>query len=132
MLKKKQEEIINKCIVLFKESVQSNINAQDLFLPEFSKIPSYTRLKKKLEETEVISKKVSSSVINKSLPSFTPRERVLFISILRTVNRQLESMSLISPAGSIEQENILYNQKIFEIRKEIDDLLLNLKQLKVL
>ena len=41
-------------------------------------------------------------------------------------------MFLISPAGDIDKEDVLYNQKISEIMKETDDLLLMLKQMKVL
>jgi len=132
MLRQKQEELIHKCIGLYKNSVQSNVAAQDAFLSEFSDLPQYKRMQGKIKEADDIQSKVRLAAFNNHFPSFTPREKVLFISILKTVEKQLESMSLIMPAGDVDADAVLYNQKISTVCKEIDELLKGFKQQKVL
>ena len=132
MLKVKNEELINKCIVLFKESLESNMTAQSVFFSEFSKMPQYERLKTKLKETEDVRKKVEFAVVNNSYPVFTPREKILFINILQAVGRQLQSMELISTPENVDKDMVLYNQRIYETNKEIELLLTSLRQVKAL
>lgn len=132
MLRQKQEELIHKCIGLYKKSVQSNVTAQDAFLSEFSDLPQYKRMQGKIKEADDIQSKVKLAAFKNHFPSFTPREKVLFINILRTVEKQLESMTLIMPAGDVDADAVLYNQKISTVCKEIDELLKGFKQQKVL
>lgn len=128
MLNKEQESLIKKSIVLFKNSVLNNIEAQDLFLSNVvSNLPLNIRIQTKLKEVEGVQDKVNKAMIENNFPIFSQREKIIFINILNTVIRQLESMVLILPVTNIEQGSNVYNQKIFETQNSIKELILLFK-----